>query len=70
MPRVRQADDAEPDDILTVLEPDQLVEARRRPFGLRRLSKRARLVMWALRVYTLLMMVVVLYDVVRLILGG
>lgn len=62
----------EPDagDILTVLEPDQLVEARLRPFGRRRLSRAAHVAMWGLRIYAVLMLFVVIYNVAMVIRSG
>jgi hypothetical protein len=46
------------------LEPDQLVEARREPYGRRQLSAGALAAMWGLRIYALLMVLVVIYSVV------
>ncbi len=56
--------------ILTVLEPDQLVEARLQPFGRRQLSRAAQVAMWGLRIYAVLMLFVVIYDVVQVIYNG
>lgn len=52
------------------LEPDQLVEARLQPFGRRKLSKAAQIAMWGLRIYAVLTLFVVIYDVINLIHGG
>jgi len=57
-------------DVRVALEPDQLVGARRQSYGRRHLSAVARAAMWGLRIYTLLMVLVVIYSVVRAIHTG
>lgn len=55
--------------VLEALEPDQLVTAKR-PFGRRRLGARTRVLMWALRVYLLLELAVVVGRVVQAVRGS
>lgn len=57
--------DADPAAILDLLEPDQLVSAKRVPFGRRALSPGLRAVLWGLRAYVVFMLVVVVIEVVR-----
>ena len=52
------------------LEPAQLAEARREPYGRRQLSRGALIAMWGLRVYAILMVLVVIYSVVQAIHTG
>jgi len=52
------------------LEPDQLVAARREPYGRRQLSRGALAAMWGLRVYAILMVLVVIYSVIQAIHAG
>lgn len=56
--------------VLDVLEPDQLVEAKRRPFGRSRLGTSTKILMWGLRGYVLLMVVVVIDRIVQGVSGG
>lgn len=49
------------DSILSFLEPDQLTAARQR-FGRRSLKGPQMLLLWALRIYLLFMMAVVIYQ--------
>lgn len=49
--------------ILSSLEHDQLVKAKKQPVPRRRLKGRELLVLWALRAYVLFMMAVVGYQV-------
>jgi hypothetical protein len=56
--------------VRAALEPHQLVEARREPYGRRQLSAGALAAMWGLRIYALLMVLVVIYSVVRAIHAG
>jgi hypothetical protein len=52
--------------ILSVLESDQLVAAKRRThFGPRKLSFGVRALLWSLRVYVVVMMVLALISVLR-----
>jgi len=52
------------------LEPGQLVRASRQPFGLRHLTPGERAVMWGLRIYAVLMLLVVIYHALGAILGS
>ena len=56
----------DPHAILSVLESDQLVAAKRRThFGARKLSFGVRALLWSLRVYVVIMMVLALISVLR-----
>jgi hypothetical protein len=56
--------------VLELLEPDQIVAAKGLRFGRRPLSPGVRFVLWALRVYVLLMLAVVVVAVLRGLHGG
>jgi hypothetical protein len=56
--------------VLEVLEPDQLVAAKQQRLGRQRLGLGARMLMWGLRGYALLMLVVVADRVVQAVNGG
>lgn len=71
-PRPAREDDLaiRPDLVFTLLEDDQLVSAKQAThFGRMRLSRSMGVVLWALRIYVVLMLVVVVLQVVR-VLGG
>ena len=56
----------DPRVVLTLLEADQVVAAKRQThFGQRRLSSGVRTLLWGLRVYVVVMLVVVLISVLR-----
>ncbi len=56
--------------VLSVLEADQLVSAKERTrFGRKRLTGRTRVLLWGLRVYVLLMLVLVLIQVLHTLRG-
>ncbi len=56
--------------VLSVLEADQLVSAKERThFGRKRLTGRTRVLLWGLRVYLLLMLVLVLIQVLHTLQG-
>lgn len=56
--------------VLSVLEADQLVSAKERTrFGRRALTPRTRVLLWALRIYVLLMFVLVLIQVLHTLQG-
>jgi hypothetical protein len=58
----------DPRAVLSLLEADQVVAAKRRThFGRQRLSTRTRLLLWGLRVYVVVMFVIVAISVVRAI---
>lgn len=56
--------------VVATLEPDQLVTARGRRFGRRKLTAGTQVVMWLLRIYAVLMLAVVVYQVVQVGHGG
>jgi hypothetical protein len=56
----------DPRVVMTLLEADQVVAAKRQShFGQRRLSPGVRGLLWGLRVYVVVMMVIVLISVLR-----
>ena len=57
-------DAAEQNLVLSTLEPDQLAEAKKQHVPRRRLKAAELAVLWALRVYLLFMIVVVVYQAV------
>ena len=61
----------QPDVVLSLLEPDQLVSVKERtPFRLRNLSVGTRLQLWGLRIYVVVMMFIVVLSVSRAIQVG
>ena len=61
----------DPEFVLTMLETDQLVATKGRSrFGRRRLSLGVRVMLWSLRIYVVLMLVIVVVSVVRALHGG
>jgi hypothetical protein len=63
-----KADLKDPRLVLSLLEADQVVAAKREThFGRRKLSPGARVLLWGLRVYVLLMLVIVVISVLRAI---
>lgn len=61
----------DPNVVLSLLEADQVVAAKTRTrFGKRNLSVGARFLLWGLRVYVFVMLVIVLISVVRALHGG
>lgn len=65
----RQATEDEP-STLDALEADQLTAAKHRRFGRRRLGLGTRALLWALRLYVLLMLMVVVARIVQAVNGG
>lgn len=64
----RQPDLKDPRVVLSFLEADQVVAAKRQTrFGRRNLSPGARVLLWGLRIYVLLMLVIVVISVLRAI---
>lgn len=58
----------DPRAVLSVLEADQIVAAKQRThFGRRKLSRGARLLLWGLRVYVVVMLVLVVISAFRVI---
>jgi hypothetical protein len=63
---VAQPNLEDPRVVLTLLEADQVVAAKRRThFGQRALSPGVRALLWGLRAYVVVMMVIVLVSVLR-----
>lgn len=61
----------DPNVVLSLLEADQVVAAKiRTRFGKRNLSVGARFLLWGLRVYVFVMLVIVLISVIRALHGG
>lgn len=61
----------DPKVVLSLLEADQVVAAKTHTrFGKRKLSVGARLLLWGLRVYVFVMLVIVLISVIRAVHGG
>ncbi len=61
----------DPNVVLSLLEADQVVAAKQRTrFGRRRLSLSVRLMLWGLRVYVIIMLVIVVISVFRALHGG
>lgn len=59
----------DPSVVLSLLEADQVVAAKRQThFGARKFSLRVRILLWSLRVYVILMLVLVLISVYRALL--
>jgi hypothetical protein len=55
-----------PNVVLSLLEADQVVAAKQQTrFGTRNLSSGLRLLLWGLRVYVIIMLVIVIISVVR-----
>ncbi|MGB6875900.1 MAG: hypothetical protein WBD87_07675 [Candidatus Acidiferrales bacterium] len=66
-----QPDLKDPNVVLSLLEADQVVAAKQRTrFGRRRLSLPVRLMLWGLRIYVILMLVIVVISVFRALRGG
>lgn len=58
----------DPRAVLSVLEADQIVAAKQRMhFGRRKLSRGTRLLLWALRVYVVVMLILVVFAAFRVI---
>jgi hypothetical protein len=58
----------DPRAVLSVLEADQIVAAKQRTqFGRRKLSRGARVLLWGLRVYVVIMLVLVVISAFRVI---
>ena len=65
-PDFKQITLKDPRAVLSMLEVDQVVAAKRRThFGRQRLSLRTRVLLWCLRLYVVLMLVIVAISVVR-----
>jgi hypothetical protein len=65
-PRGAAPDLKDPRIVLSLLEADQVVAAKQRTqFGRRNLSLSSRILLWGLRVYVVVMLVIVLISVIR-----
>ena len=61
-----QPDLKDPRVVLSLLEADQVVAAKRQThFGRRKLSVGARVLLWGLRIYVVFMLVIVVISVIR-----
>ncbi|MGH9687135.1 MAG: hypothetical protein ACRD5K_08605 [Candidatus Acidiferrales bacterium] len=61
----------DPRAVLSVLEADQIVAAKQRThFGRRELSRGVRILLWGLRVYVVIMLVLVVISAFRVIHSG
>ena len=61
----------DPNVVLSLLEADQVVAAKTRTrFGKRNLSLGTRLLLWGLRIYVFVMLVIILLSVIRALHGG
>ena len=61
----------DPNVVLSLLEADQVVATKTRTrFGKRKLSLGARLLLWGLRIYVFVMLVIVLVSVIRALHAG
>lgn len=59
------------ESVLSVLEADQLVAAKQKThFGLARLTAGARVLLWGLRVYVIVMLIIVARQVTHVFQGG
>jgi hypothetical protein len=66
-----QPDLRDPNVVLSLLEADQVVAAKQQTrFGRRPLSFRVRLMLWGLRVYVLITLLIVVISVLRALHGG
>lgn len=58
----------DPQAVLSVLEADQIVAAKQRTrFGPRKLSPGARILLWGLRIYVVIMLVLVVISAIRVL---
>jgi len=53
------------DKVLSVLKPEQLVNVRRQRFGKRTLGTGAKVAMWGLRIYAVLMTFIIIFSVFK-----
>ncbi|HWG59754.1 MAG TPA: hypothetical protein VN661_11965 [Candidatus Acidoferrales bacterium] len=63
--RAQTPDMKDPAVVLSLLEADQVVAAKREPFGRRKLSPGMQALLWGLRVYVAAMLVIVLISILR-----
>jgi hypothetical protein len=61
----------DPRIVLSLLEADQVVAAKKQSrFGLRKFSPGVRAMLWGLRIYVILMLIIVLFSVLRALQTG
>jgi len=61
----------DPNFVLSLLEADQVVAAKQGSrFGRKKLSLKMRMILWSLRIYLVIMLVIVAISVVRALHGG
>jgi hypothetical protein len=71
VPDARRPNLRDPQVVLSLLEADQVVAAKRRTrFGKRQLSPGMRLLLWGLRFYVVIMLIIVLFSVLQAVGGG
>jgi len=69
--RPQKPDLKDPHFVLSLLEADQVVAAKQGSrFGRKKLSLKMRMVLWGLRIYLVIMLVIVAISVVRALHGG
>lgn len=61
----RPAPSENEDKVLSVLKPEQLVNVRRQRFGKRTLGTGAKVAMWGLRIYAVLMTFIIIFSVFK-----
>ena len=67
----KRPDLKDPHFVLSLLEADQLVAAKQGSrFGRKSLSLKMRMILWGLRIYLVIMLVIVAISVVRALHGG
>lgn len=68
---LKKPDLEDPEVILSLLEADQVVAAKQQTrFGRKQLSLGPRLMLWGLRIYLVIMLVIVAISVIRAVHGG
>lgn len=69
--RPAKPDLRDPEVVLALLEADQVVAAKQGSrFGRKRLSLKMRVILWGLRIYLVIMLVIVAISVMRALHGG
>jgi len=67
----KKPDLSNPELVLSLLEADQVVAAKQGSrFGRKKLSLRTRVILWGLRIYLVIMLVIVAISVLRALHGG
>lgn len=60
----------DPEVVLSLLEADQVVAAKQTRFGRKKLSFKTQLMLWGLRIYVIIMLVIVAISVYRALHAG